>query len=192
MSTALGKFLIFNVATGQACLFQFTNRAGHVLRATETGVRIDNCGNCYRTCNIPCEPDDLGHRQQPNVGKASSGVRHSRTADVYRIKASALRLPPNRSVRNTGQHHWASRDQLTQLCAFAVLCHVERSRDISCYVFGISSAFTSSSTFLASSSFQTRSTIFRACFSPIAGSTSAKNFSSTSESFSGFFACPIG
>src|SRR6266850_6495368 len=175
MSTAFGKLLIFNVATGQACLFQFTNRARDVLRATETGVRIDNCRNCYRTCNIPCEPDDLRHRQQPNVGKASGGVRHSRAADVYGIKASALHLPRDRSVRNTGQHYGTCGDQLTQPLALA---------HASSFFFGISSALTSSSTFLASSSFQTRPTIFRACSLPIAGSTSAKSFSSTSESFS--------
>jgi hypothetical protein len=113
MSTALGKFLIFNVTAGQACVFQFANRACDIFGATETGVRIDNCRNCHRTCNIAGEPDDLRHRQQPNVGHASGCVRHSRAADVHSVEACAFHLSRDRRIRHTRQHHAILPDQFS-------------------------------------------------------------------------------
>jgi hypothetical protein len=62
MSAALRKFLIFNVTTGQACLFQLADGAGDILRTTETSVRIDNCRNRHCICNIAGKPHDLRHR----------------------------------------------------------------------------------------------------------------------------------
>src|SRR6266545_2831102 len=94
---------------------------------------------------------------------------HAGAADVHRVKARALHLTRDCCVRYSRQHHRTPRDQLTQLCGFASLCHVERKscpersrmgRGISCYFCGISNAFISSSTFTASSSFHARSTIF--------------------------------
>ena len=110
MSTALGKFLILNVAAGQASIFQLANRSRDVFRTAETSVRIDNCRNSYGIRTIAGEPDDLRHRQQPDVRHAGGSVRHSRAADIHGVKTRAFHLPRYCSVRHAGQHHATFRD----------------------------------------------------------------------------------
>ena len=183
MSTALGKFLIFNVATGRACLFQFTNRAGDLLRATGPVSASTIAGIVTALATYPAS-------QMTSV--IDSNPLSRRPAVAFAIPAP-LMYTASKPARSTCRAiaAFGTPGSITGPVAISsrsllLLLMLRHS------FFGISSAFTSSSTFLASSSFQTRSTIFRACSLPIAGSTSAKNFSSTSESFSRFFACPIG
>ena len=155
MSAALRKFLIFDVAAGQARAFQFVNRARDILRAAKTGVGIDNRRNLHRLRDVTRQAAPLRSASATRCPARRRCVRHSRAADVHGVKPGALHLPRHRSVRHTGHAHAALRDQFTQsrsVCC-SLSCRRRHSQSSSRCIFGISSAFISSSTFGASSSF---------------------------------------
>ena len=63
MSATLGEVLVFDVTAGQTGFFQFLNCAGHIFRATKTGVGIDNRRDIHRLCDIACQLHDFGQGQ---------------------------------------------------------------------------------------------------------------------------------
>src|SRR6266550_7799678 len=155
------------------------DRSRHILRSAETSIGVDNRGNLYSFGNVTGQLSHFREREQTNVRHACGCVRHPGAADINRVETDFLNLSRRRRVWHARHQDGALRDQFTQSSSFA-------------FHFDISKAFINSSTFFASSTFHTRSTIRPARFWPIDGSTSAKNFPSTWESFSGFFACPSG
>src|SRR6266481_7850665 len=52
MSATLWKFLVLDVATGQACLFQLANRPRHIFCATKTCVCVDDRWNLDGLRNV--------------------------------------------------------------------------------------------------------------------------------------------
>ena len=52
MSAAFGKFLVFDMTTGQTCSFEFADCARHIFRTSKTSVGIDNRRNFHRTGDV--------------------------------------------------------------------------------------------------------------------------------------------
>src|SRR6266550_1099814 len=58
MSAPLGKFLVFNVTTGQTCCFKLADCARDIFRTSKPGIRIHDCRNLHRSRDVPGQ---LGH-----------------------------------------------------------------------------------------------------------------------------------
>src|SRR5438552_19141417 len=125
MPTAFRKFLIFNVTTGETSSLEFTNCPRHILRSAKSSIRIDNCRNVNRGCNLTSELHHFGEREQPDVSHARRRIGHPSAADITGVEPSMFYLPRDLAPRDTRHRNTTFRDQLPQRCAFAFSCHVK-------------------------------------------------------------------
>jgi len=107
MPTAFRKFLIFNVTTDETSTLEFTNCPRHIFRSAKSRIRINNCRNVHRACNVPSELRHFSEREQPNVRHARCRICHSRAADINGLKSGLLHLPRHRRVRHARERHRA-------------------------------------------------------------------------------------
>jgi hypothetical protein len=107
----LGCDLILEDDGGHAGRLEGLHGAGDVEMVAVAGVGVGDHRHRHGPGDLAVGLDDLGHRDQPEVGVAEEGVGDAGTGRKYRLHALLDGQPGEEGVGDTGDDHDAGSDQ---------------------------------------------------------------------------------